>query len=173
MKVLCVIDMQNDFVTGALGSEKAIKIVPHVRDYIKNFITQDGNRVFFTRDTHLETTYFNTLEGKKLPVLHCVQGTPGWEIVKEIQEVAPSAEVIDKETFGSGVLLGKNILLQAEEVVFIGVCSDICVLMNAAMLRHVMPNLPIKVVADCCAGSTPERHEAAMKILDSLQIDIV
>ena len=166
-KILIVVDMQNDFIDGALGTKEAVAIVPYVKEVVENF----EGKVLFTRDTHFEN-YMDTQEGKNLPVPHCIKGTDGWQICAVLEELRKT-EAIDKVTFGSKDLA--EILKQEEnieEITFVGLCTDICVMANAVLLRTAMPNTPITVIASCCAGSTPEAHKTALEAMKSLQIDI-
>ena len=166
-KILIVVDMQNDFIDGALGTKEAVAIVPYVKEVVENF----EGKVLFTRDTHFEN-YMDPQEGKNLPVPHCIKGTDGWQICAVLEELRKT-EAIDKVTFGSKDLA--EILKQEEnieEITFVGLCTDICVMANAVLLRTAMPNTPITVIASCCAGSTPEAHKTALEAMKSLQIDI-
>ena len=168
MKVLIVVDMQNDFVTGSLGSVHAEVIVPDVVRRVKDF---DG-RVIFTRDTHDEG-YFNTQEGMHLPVEHCVKDTEGWQIVDAL---APYVrEVVDKPAFGS-LELAEMLAAEKdkiEEIELCGLCTDICVISNAMLLKAALPETKITVRAGLCAGVTPESHENALNAMRMLQIDVV
>lgn len=167
-KVLVVVDMQVDFVSGVLGTSEAQAIVPAVVEKVRAF---DG-RVIFTRDTHT-TDYNFTREGRYLPAKHCVQGTEGWQIVPELRPYA--GEVIDKATFGS-VELAERLSRQAEQiesVELIGVCTDICVVSNALLLKAYLPETDFSVDSRCCAGVTPEKHAAALETMRSCQIDIL
>lgn len=171
MKVLVVVDMQNDFIDGALGTPEAVKIVPRVIQKIQGF---DG-RVIATRDTHKEN-YLDTQEGKKLPVKHCIQGTKGWEIQTEIQKLIPG-EPVDKPTFGSEEL-GKMLKSchasgeQIESIILVGLCTDICVISNALLLKACLPEVPVIVDASCCAGVTPESHAQALEAMKMCQVEI-
>lgn len=174
MKVLVVVDMQNDFVEGALGTKEACAIVPDVVKMIEEF---DG-KIVATRDTHMEN-YMDTQEGKHLPVIHCVKGTDGWKINSEIQKALDErqAVVIDKPTFGS-VELGEYVRKldreePVEEILLIGVCTDICVISNALLLKAYLPEVTVKVAASCCAGVTPEQHAQALEAMKPCQIEIV
>lgn len=169
--ILLVIDMQNDFIDGALGTPEAVDIVPKVREKIRNF---DGT-VLFTRDTHGEN-YMETQEGKNLPVPHCIRGTEGWQIRPELEELRVT-EPIDKGTFGSDEL-GKILRDLNDEdpigiITVIGLCTDICVISNALLAKAFLPEVPIEVDASCCAGVTPESHENALKAMASCQIRVV
>lgn len=169
---LVVVDMQNDFVDGALGSAEAVAIVPNVVDKIKNF---DGE-IFVTLDTHFDN-YMETAEGKKLPVPHCIKGTIGWELNPEVAKALEGKKhtVVEKHTFGS-VDLPKLMKETAGEEVFgaelIGLCTDICVVSNALLLKAHYPEYDIAVDASCCAGVTPKSHNEALATMGMCQIDI-
>ncbi len=169
-KALVVVDMQNDFVIDALRNEEGIKIVPNVVYKVKDAI-ENGVNVIFTRDTHFDN-YMETQEGKHLPVIHCIKDTKGWEIIDDLKPFVD--KVIDKPTFGS-VELAEELkkIDNLEEVELIGLCTDICVISNALLVKANFPNIPIKVDASCCAGVTPESHENALKAMKSCHIDIV
>jgi len=168
MKILIVIDMQNDFIDGALGTAEAAGIVPYVREKIAAF----EGKVFFTRDTH-EEDYLSTQEGKNLPVPHCIKGTDGWQIRKELDELRRT-EAIDKVTFGSrdlvNVLAGEK---DIEEITFMGLCTDICVVSNALILKANFPEKEVYVDAACCAGVTVDTHNAALATMKMCQINVV
>ena len=168
MKVLVVVDMQNDFIDGALGTAEAVKIVPYVKNLIENF----EGRVFFTRDTHFPD-YMTTQEGQNLPVPHCIKDTDGWQIRSELDALRQT-EAIDKLTFGSRELvevLAKEQNL--ESVTFVGLCTDICVISNAMVVKAFYPELPLIVDACGCAGVTPESHERALDAMAMCQIKIL
>ncbi|MBQ1847682.1 MAG: cysteine hydrolase [Clostridia bacterium] len=172
-KVLAVIDMQKDFVDGALGSKEAAAIVPAVVKKIKSF---DGE-IFVTFDTHFEN-YMDTAEGKKLPVPHCVKGTKGWELNADVAKALKKKKFtpVEKLTFGSVELpsLIKNAVGGEDFTVeIIGLCTDICVVSNALIIKASFPETPITVDASCCAGVTPEKHEAALETMRSCQIDVI
>jgi len=172
MKTLIVIDMQNDFVTGALGSKEAVAILPNVKKKIADYIAA-GYEVIFTRDTHTEQ-YLETNEGKHLPVPHCIKGTDGWNIVHELD--IPECEHIDKETFGyADWFMNREWTDQRtfDEIEIIGVCTDICVVSNALILKAFYPEINITVDASCCAGVTPERHKAALTTMKMCQINVI
>ena len=170
-KILIVVDMQNDFIDGALGTKEAVAIVPKVEEKIRNF---DGE-VFFTRDTY-ETYYLETQEGKNLPVKHCIRDTEGWQIRKELDALRKT-EPIDKETFGSTDLVGELVTLNEDQgigsITLVGLCTDICVISNALLIKASLPYVPICVDATCCAGVTPESHENALKAMEACQIRII
>ena len=169
--ILIVVDMQNDFIDGALGTPEAVAIVPAVAEKIKAF----KGRVVFTRDTHPEN-YLQTQEGRKLPVPHCIEGTDGWQIRPEL-EALRREPAVDKPSFGSpslGHLLAK---LNAREpiggITLIGLCTDICVISNALLIKACLPEVPITVDAACCAGVTPESHRNALAAMKMCQIDVI
>ena len=171
-KILVVVDMQNDFVDGALGSKEAVAIVPAVVKKINEF---DGD-IFVTYDTHFEN-YMDTAEGKKLPVPHCIKGTDGWELNGEVMKALDAKEFtpVEKKTFGSVDLpaLIREAVGNDEFVVeVIGLCTDICVVSNALIIKANFPEVPIAVDSACCAGVTPEKHEAALETMRSCQIDV-
>ena len=166
MKYLIVVDMQNDFIDGALGTPEALLIVPYVREKVKSFYGE----VLFTRDTHFES-YMQSAEGKKLPVPHCIKGTKGWEIREELDALRKT-EPIDKITFGSKELVAYFADKAPESVTLVGLCTDICVISNAMLLKAFYPELPISVDAKGCAGVTPESHENALRAMAMCQIDI-
>ena len=170
-QILVVVDMQNDFVTGPLGTPEARTILPKVAEKVKNF----PGRVLFTRDTH-EENYLESREGKVLPVPHCIRGTRGWEICPEL-ETLRKEEPVDKPTFGSTGL--GEVLRAADQygekigkITLVGVCTDICVISNALLLRAFLPEAEIAVDAACCAGVTPESHQTALRAMKACQITI-
>ena len=168
MNYLIVIDMQVDFINGALGSNQAKAIVPVVADKVKNF----NGRVIFTRDTHLDN-YLQTQEGKNLPIPHCIKNTDGWHICDELKQYAET--VIDKQTFGSMELpkvineFNENV----EQIELCGLCTDICVISNAMILKSAFPEAKIIVDATCCAGVTVESHNTALNAMKAAQIEII
>ena len=168
MKILVVVDMQVDFITGSLGSEAAKAIVPNVVNKVKSF---DG-KVIFTRDTHGEN-YMNTQEGRKLPVAHCIKNTEGWQICDELKPYV--TEVIDKKTFGSVDLPQyiKSLEKSIDEIEICGLCTDICVISNAMILKAAFPEVNIIVDSSCCAGVTSESHNTALEAMKAVQIEIV
>lgn len=187
MKILVVVDMQNDFITGSLGTPEAQAVVPNIVNKLRN--TNLGETlVLFTKDTHYATNYSETLEGKMLPVKHCIENTDGWCICKEISSEVDNTDGsmyfsteniihsrIYKNTFGSDVL--EDFLVQnadfIDELEFCGVCTDICVVSNVLMARQKLPNTRIVVDASCCAGVTPEKHKAALEVMKSCQIEVI
>ena len=170
MKFLIVVDMQNDFITGSLGTKEAQAIVPNVKTRIES---GEFKEIIFTKDSHYSNYLTSTLEGEKLPIGHCIKHTIGWNIIPELQV---KDIVVEKNTFGSLDLLeilNHLIFEELDEIELCGVCTDICVVSNALLIRAKFPNVKITVKADCCAGSTPELHEAALKTMESCQIDII
>lgn len=169
--ILLVIDMQNDFIDGALGTKEAQSIVPNVKKKIEGF----HGPVLFTRDTH-ETFYLETQEGKNLPVPHCIRGTDGWQIRPELDALRTTAP-IDKDTFGSTDLGGELVSMNEEEeigsITLVGLCTDICVISNALLVKAYLPEVPIFVDAACCAGATPPAHENALSAMEACQITIL
>ena len=168
MKYLIVVDMQVDFINGALGSDLAVAIVPNVVEKVKSF---DG-KVIFTRDTHFKD-YMNTQEGKNLPVPHCIKDTDGWQICNELK---PYADVIiDKLTFGSIELPDfiKSFNEPIEKIELCGLCTDICVISNAVVLKAAFPEVSIAVDSSCCAGVTVESHNNALNAMKVIQIEII
>ena len=168
MKYLIVVDMQVDFISGSLGSEQAKAIVPNVVKKVESF---EGT-VIFTRDTHFDN-YMQTQEGKKLPVPHCIKDTDGWQICDELKIYADA--VINKVTFGSVEL--PQILWECnesiEEIELCGLCTDICVISNAMILKAAFPEVKISVDASCCAGVTTESHNNALNAMKAVQIEII
>ena len=172
-KILLVIDMQNDFIDGALGTPEAVAIVENVKAKILSYPKEN---VFATRDTHTDL-YRDTQEGRNLPVPHCIRGTKGWEIRPDIAELIYSDHIIDKPTFGSTQLAKLMEILEHREdegieIELIGLCTDICVVSNALLLKATLPETPISCDASCCAGVTPAKHEAALETMRSCQIKI-
>ncbi len=170
-RVLVVIDMQNDFITGSLGTKEAQAIVEKVCRKIQGF---DGE-VLFTLDTH-GPDYLETQEGRLLPVAHCIKGTPGWELEPRVKALCRTTP-IEKPTFGStglaDVLQAKHIYGGGlDEVVFVGLCTDICVVSNALLVKARLPEVPLTVDASCCAGVTPEAHQHALAVLRSCLINV-
>lgn len=173
-KYLVVIDMQNDFVTGVLGTKEARDIIDNVRSKVDSF---DGE-VIFTQDTH-DSNYLNTQEGHFLPVTHCVKPSEGWKIIPQLQRLIDARHftVIEKPSFGS-LELSKlihdiNNKDSIESIELVGVCTDICVLSNAAILKATVPEVPVFVSSSCCAGVTKELHDSALKIMESIQVNII
>lgn len=166
--LLIVVDMQNDFITGSLGSIEAQGILPYVEKKIRDTIAA-GDEVVFTKDTH-HPSYLNSQEGAHLPVLHCVEGTPGWEIHSSL---SPFAKIIFvKPGFGSTELVDYVRAGSYDRVELVGLCTDICVVTNALMLKGALPELPIRVDSKGCAGVTPQTHQAAIDTMKMCQIDV-
>ena len=191
MKIIVVVDMQNDFIDGALGSPEAKAIVPVMVERLKEL--DDGKTVlFFTKDTHSKN-YLETQEGKNLPVEHCIEGTTGWSINKQISSYADYGSKffsysthdirkgrVLKPTFGSlelantiRGLVNDNPYIEIDEIILMGVCTDICVVSNALLLKAYCPETLITVDASCCAGVTPETHAAALTTMKSCQINVI
>lgn len=187
MKMLILVDVQNDFIDGALGTPEAVEIVPRIVDKLNNYSDKSNTLVIYTKDTHRCETYMDTLEGYKLPIPHCIENTPGWSINKDIKRAVKanrflsysSDKIINsrvyKNTFGAYDLIEvfekyKDII---EQVEFVGLCTDICVVSNVLLCRMMLPDTDIIVDANCCAGSTPEKHQAALETMRSCQIDII
>lgn len=168
MKYLIVVDMQNDFITGSLGSKDAEKIVPFVVRKVKNF---DG-KVIFTRDTHF-ANYLQTQEGRKLPIAHCIKDTDGWQICDELKDYADT--VVDKVTFGSMDLprIIKDFGENTEKIELCGLCTDICVISNAMILKAAFPETGIAVDSKCCAGVSKSSHDTALDAMRAVQIEIL
>ena len=164
--VLIVIDMQNDFIDGALGTKEAQAIVPNVKKKIEEYKAR-GDEVIFTRDTHFEN-YLETNEGKHLPVEHCIKNTHGWQISDNLGNCV-GCDVIDKTTFG----YNKWNRYYYESIELVGLCTDICVVSNALILKATFPEIDITVDASCCAGVTPESHQAALTTMKMCQINII
>ncbi len=170
--ILIIVDIQNDFVDGALGTKEAQAIIPNAVKRIK----EHKGMIYVTLDTHDEG-YMYTSEGAKLPVPHCIKGTPGHELNKEIKEALKGKEfkVIEKPTFGS-IDLASEILENYDDdlkIELIGLCTDICVVSNALILKACMPEEEICVIESCCAGVTPEKHSSAIETMRSCQINII
>ena len=171
-KLLIVVDMQNDFIDGSLGTKEAVSIVGAVCEKIRSYPAGD---VIVTMDTHGED-YLSTQEGRNLPVIHCIRGTDGWQIRPEVAALLPGAKIYEKGTFGS-CALAEDLKAISEkedlELELIGLCTDICVVSNALVLKAAMPEVKISVDAACCAGVTPEAHRAALDTMRSCQIRIL
>ena len=168
--VLAVIDMQNDFIDGALGTKEAEAIVEKVAAQIRDF----EGEVVYTRDTHFED-YLNTQEGAKLPVKHCIKETDGWQIKEELRTLLEdNTKIFDKPAFGS-VELAQYLkeIEDLESVMLIGLCTDICVISNALVIKAFLPEVTVKVNADCCAGVTPQSHHNALEAMKMCQVEIV
>ncbi len=165
-KALIVVDMQNDFVDGTLGTKEAGQIVPTVVNKVKSAI-KNNECIIFTKDTHY-SNYLSTSEGKKLPVEHCIKGSNGWEIIPQLKEYA--VNVIEKNTFGS-VKLPEEVK-NCDKIELVGLCTDICVISNALLLKAFFPEKDISVDVSCCAGVTPQSHNNAIEAMKMCQINI-
>lgn len=172
-KILIIVDVQNDFVSGALGTKEAENMLLDLINKAQNFTGE----ILMTKDTHFDD-YMNTQEGKNLPVPHCIKGTKGWDFPDELDEVVKNKQikVYEKQAFGS-VQLAEDLKRQyeadeLESVELVGICTDICVVSNALLLKANMPELPVFVDADCCAGVTPEKHKEALSVMESCQITV-
>lgn len=164
-KTLIVVDMQKDFIDGALGTKEAVAIVDNVKKKIAEY-QANGDEIIFTRDTH-QPDYLNTNEGKYLPVEHCIEGTDGWKIQEGLE--VPGALYVNKPNFG---YIGWGDY-KFEEIELVGLCTDICVVSNALILKATFPEIKIKVDASCCAGVTPESHGAALTTMKMCQVEII
>ena len=175
LKKLVVVDMQNDFIDGSLGTKEAEAIVGNVKDKIGQYNPSD---VYVTLDTH-GPNYLNTQEGQKLPVEHCIKGTDGWQLSPAIEEMLENAHIFEKPTFGSTELAEALKELAGEDypdgegikIELVGLCTDICVVSNALLIKAYLPEAEIKVDPSCCAGVTPESHEAALATMRMCQIE--
>lgn len=189
-KILIVVDMQNDFITGSLGTKEAQAIVPRVIQKIKDY-QKHGHTIYFTKDTHAPN-YLETQEGKCLPVEHCIKNTSGWELhsdilqlslppltqqIRQTQQIQQAQDTIfEKNTFGSKALaehLALSLQGDTAEIELVGLCTDICLISNALLLKVFMPEVPITVDAQCCAGVTPESHVHALQTMQQCQIKII
>lgn len=163
-KTLIVVDMQNDFIDMALGTSEAVAIVPKVKAKIDEYV-KNGDEIIYTRDTH-DVNYLETPEGKKLPVEHCIKGTKGWEIADGLY--VEGCKIIDKPNFGWPEWNRENL----EEVELIGLCTDICVVSNALIIKAMFPDANVSVDRTCCAGVTPDSHNAALATMQMCQINV-
>lgn len=170
-KVLVVVDMQNDFISGSLGTTEAQAIVEPVVEKIRKR-REEGYEILVTLDTH-GTDYLSTQEGKNLPVEHCIKGTWGWQLPEEIAEAAEDSKQYEKGTFGSKELVQDLVQMQPEEVEFVGLCTDICVVSNVLGTKAWLPETLLIVDSSCCAGVTPQRHQAALDTMASCQVKII
>lgn len=163
-RTLIVVDMQNDFIDMALGTKEAVAIVPKVKEKIEEY-EKNGDEIIFTRDTHRED-YLQTTEGKNLPIPHCIKGTKGWEIADGLY--VEGSKIIDKPNFGWPHWNEEKL----EKVELVGLCTDICVVSNALIIKAMFPDAEVKVDSSCCAGVTPESHDAALKTMQMCQVEI-
>ena len=163
-KLLVVVDMQKDFVSGSLGTAEARAIVPRVQSLVR-----EADEVVYTADTH-SADYAKTREGKFLPVVHCVKGTDGWQILPEVYR--PGAKIFEKPSFGSLALQEYCRQGGYDEITFCGVCTDICVVSNVLLVKAALPEAEVRVVASACAGVSPEKHAAALETMRSCQVTV-
>ena len=172
MKYLIVVDMQNDFITGSLGTKEAGAILPKVIEKVKNF---DGT-IIYTKDTH-QADYLTTQEGNNLPVEHCIEGTWGWMLAEELETLSKNNKVFHKPTFGSmelaAYLTEENEKEAIETIELCGLCTDICVISNAFLIKACLTEVPVAVDAACCAGVTPESHKNALSAMKMCQVAVV
>lgn len=169
-RTLIVIDMQNDFISGSLGTKEAQAIVPNVKKKIEEYKVR-GDEIIFTRDTH-RVNYLETNEGKHLPIEHCIRNTPGWEIADDL--VVDGSDIIDKHAFGYACWYEYfKYKEKISDIEIIGLCTDICVVSNALILKAEYPEINISVDASCCAGVTPESHQAALTTMKMCQINVI
>ncbi|MEG0291715.1 MAG: isochorismatase family cysteine hydrolase [Anaerovoracaceae bacterium] len=176
MRILIVVDMQNDLIDGPLGTKQARAIVPKVKGLIDEFVLNE-ERIIFTRETHYDN-YLKTQEGKKLPIAHCIKNTDGWKISSVFERIEKLYTVIDKETFGCidfPAVIHSIVHVDQEinEIVIAGLLTDICVVSNALILKAAFPETKISVAADCCAGTSPENHDNAIAVMRKCQVDII
>ena len=168
MKMLVVVDMQNDFIDGALGTKEAVNIVENVKNKIAKY-KENGDTVIYTRDTHQEN-YLETNEGKKLPVVHCIEGTKGWEIADGVDD--STCWHIDKPNFGWTGWKDLDMTV-IDEIELVGLCTDICVVSNALILKATYPEIELTVDASCCAGVNVETHKAALMTMKTCQVNVI
>ena len=169
-KTLIVVDMQNDFITGPLGAPEAQTIVPKVKAKIEEYQYR-GDQIIFTKDTHYDN-YLRTSEGKHLPIKHCIVNTDGWDIVTELKSYVSKRAT--KHTFGYNCWdIPYFNLERSDSIELVGVCTDICVVSNALILKAEYPEIEITVDASCCAGTTPENHKAALQVMKCCYINVI
>jgi nicotinamidase-related amidase len=175
MKYLIMVDMQNDFIDGALGTAEAVGIVDQVVRKVQD-AQLNGTKIIFTQDTH-PLDYLETQEGRHLPVEHCIEGTDGWKIHDSLAKHAENSLVFTKDTFGSKqlaeYLLDSHLKNPIDEIGLCGLCTDICVISNALLIKAFLPEVEIKVDAGCCAGVSPETHNSALAVMKACQIGII
>ncbi|MGI6006708.1 MAG: cysteine hydrolase family protein [Ruminococcus sp.] len=174
-RLLIVVDMQNDFIDGTLGTKEAAAIVPRVAKKIRKY-QAGGDEIFFTMDTHYDN-YMDTQEGRNLPVPHCIKGTKGWELHPALLEIIAGYHhpFYEKNTFGSSSLaldLSRGKCSHITEIELAGLCTDICVISNALLIKAFLPEVPLSIDPSCCAGVTPDSHENALKAMEMCQIRI-
>ena len=169
-ELLVVVDMQTDFVDGALGTKEAQNIVENVVSKVKS-AKECGKDIIFTMDTHQEN-YSETQEGKKLPIAHCIKGSKGWEIIPKLQKLTQDCMILEKPSFGSRELAQWAEKGDFSSIELVGLCTDICVISNALLLKAYLPETPVSVDASCCAGVSPESHNNALEAMKMCQIDV-
>ena len=167
-KVLVVVDMQNDFIDGALGTQEVQAMLPRMVEKLAD-ARAEGTALVFTMDTH-GADYLATQEGKKLPVEHCIRGTAGWQIADILQPFVRGTQIVEKPAFGAADL--PVLLADYDEIELVGLCTDICVISNALLLKAFYPEKPISVDASCCAGVTPESHATALAAVRMCQVEV-
>lgn len=170
-KILIVVDMQNDFIDGTLGTEAAVKIVPKVKEKIE-YYRNHNYIILFTKDTH-DNNYMQTQEGKNLPISHCIVGTTGWEICDALKQFVDGADTYEKSTFGS-VALAEDLrnIEGIEEIELVGLCTDICIISNAFLIKAFLPEVTVSIDSQCCAGVTQKSHENALEAMKQCQIKV-
>ena len=179
MKILVVVDVQNDFVTGTLGSKEARAIIPNIKEKVNEYSNSADSLIVYTRDTHY-SNYFQTMEGKILPIPHCIHETSGWDIVEDVINENSAYAIIDKNTFGKRDIAERILSIvgeafesfDIESIEIVGLCTDICVIANAILLKTAFSEIPIKVDSKCCAGSNKKMHDAALGVMKSCQIEV-
>lgn len=175
MELLVVIDMQKDFLTGVLGNPETAAVLGSVCQRVRDYRSRSSVPVVYTMDTH-GSDYMDTQEGRKLPVPHCIEGTPGWELPEELAECIGEDVMVTKPTFGAkelpAVIEGLCKGTAPEKITLCGVCTDICVISNAMLLKAFFPETVIEVAADCCAGTTPDNHRRALEAMQGVQIEV-
>lgn len=169
-RLLVVVDMQNDFIDGALGTKEAVNIVTSVIERIEEAVKLDED-IVFTRDTHHDD-YLSTQEGEKLPVVHCVEGTDGWQICDEVKGYAEGRKIFDKPAFGSIELMNYVRENKYDRITLIGLCTDICVISNAILIRNALPEARVSVKVRCMAGTDPSAHNNALSVMRKCQIEV-
>ena len=170
-KALIIIDMQNDFVHGVLGTQEARAMLPRLVKKLEDIVEEGAIDLIFTQDTHAEN-YLETQEGRNLPVRHCIKKTDGWQIVPELQKFTARAKaVIENKAFGSTRL--PSLIKPYEVIEFAGVCTDICVVSNALLVKAFYPEQRVQIDAACCAGSSPEAHQKALDVMRNCQCKII
>ena len=170
-KLYVVVDMQKDFIDGSLGTKEAQEMLPHMAERLAELQAREDTDIVFTMDTH-DSDYLETQEGRKLPVVHCVKGTPGWELVPGLPPLAEGRKIIEKNTFGSTMLAHLAGKMKFDEIELIGLCTDICVISNAMIIKAAAPEAVVRVYASCCAGVTAKSHLNALEAMKMCQIEI-